>query len=152
VISTQTPVMNLETYVQNVISDLYDDPEGLITYGQILGLVTYDKSDISLGKSLDQRVEDSFHLIDFLTEQGDFVAAQYWCDDSNCPGYKALVGGNTELRALVDAALKSEGERHPSLLSDFNLMRTDRHESPRKPNEQIVQLFQFLSAGSHTLN
>jgi hypothetical protein len=44
--------MNLETYVGNVISDLYDDPERLIIYGKILGLVTYDHSDMPLGKSL----------------------------------------------------------------------------------------------------
>jgi hypothetical protein len=144
--------MNLETYVSNVISDLYDDPERLIIYGKILGLVTYDHSDMPLGKSLGQRVEDSFLLIDFLTEQGDFVAARYWCDDLNCWGYRALAGGNVELRSLVNEALKSEGERHLSLHSDLNLMRTNRRESARKPTEQVVQLFQFVSAGSHTLN
>ena len=144
--------MNLETYVQNVISDFYLLPDGLILYGGILSLVTYDAFDMPLGKSLDQRVDDSFRLIDFLTEQGDFVAAQYCCDDSNRWADRALTGGNIELRALVDAALKSEGERHLSLLCDFSLMRTDRREPPRKPTEQIVQLFQFVSAGSHTLN
>jgi hypothetical protein len=145
-------MMNLETYVQNVISDLYNDPEGLIIYGQILSLVTYDQSDMPLGKSLDQRVDDSFRLIEFLTGQGDFVAAQYWCDGSNNWSYKALSGGNFELRSLVNEALKSEGERHLSLHSDLNLMRTNRRESAPKPTEQIVQLFQFVSAGSHTLN
>lgn len=144
--------MNLETYVQNVISDLYNDPEGLIIYGQILSLVTYDQSDMPLGKSLDQRVDDSFRLIEFLTGQGDFVAAQYWCDGSNNWSYKALSGGNFELRSLVNEALKSEGERHLSLHSDLNLMRTNRRETARKPTEEIVQLFQFVSAGSHTLN
>lgn len=132
--------MTLENYVRDVISDLYCDPEGLIFFSQLMGLVTYDCFDKPFGKSLDERVNDTFKLIDFLTEAGDFVPYRYWFNGDGQWGYKPLENGTRELRVLVDRALKCGGERDQSLISEYLLKRVQESE-PRAPSTRIISLF-----------
>ncbi len=137
--------MTLENYVHDVISDLYNDPEGMLFYSQLMGLVTYDCCDKPFGKSLDERVNDTFGLIDFLTETGDFVPYQYWSDAPDKWGYKPLENGTQELRMLVNDALKRGGERDQSLLSNYLLKKFREGTEPRKPDLRVIKLFKSKS-------
>jgi hypothetical protein len=145
--------MNLEEYVNNLIADLYLEGDiGAILYGGILSLVTYDEFDMSLGKSLEQRVNDSFQLIHFLVETGDFAPCRYCFTEPDRWDYEFLNYGVIELRSLVDVSLKTGGERDLALLSDFGLRKTRQGGNPPKASQRILELFKFVGAGTNTVN
>jgi hypothetical protein len=145
--------MNLETYVNNLIAGLYlEGDRGALLYGDLLSLVTYDEFDMSLGKSLEQRVNDSFQLIHFLIETGDFAPCKFCFTEPDRWDYEFLNSGLVELRSLVDVSLKTGGERDPALLSDFGLRKTRRGGNPPKASQSILELFKFVGAGTNTVN
>lgn len=51
-------------YVNDLLQYLYDEGErDLISFSQILGMVSYGEEDEFLGKSNDQRIEDALSVV-----------------------------------------------------------------------------------------
>ncbi len=134
--------MNLEIYTQHVVDDIYAIGEfDVMTFSAILGLVTYGQFGETLGKSLDQRIEDSCQLISFLINDGDFVLCRYVEVSAGELGFKSI---NCNLLALQQEILKvfadsAEGNR--ALLLDFGLSKVKKGNLAPKVGVELISLF-----------
>lgn len=61
------------SYAVDMMSYLYDEGDrDFILFGEILGMVSYDRDDQPFSKSDERRMFDALKLVDFLVQLGDF--------------------------------------------------------------------------------
>lgn len=64
-------------YAIDMLDYLYEEGDrDLIFFGQILGVVSYDRNDRLFDKTPERRIADAIKLVDYLISSGDFKAGQ----------------------------------------------------------------------------
>lgn len=132
-----------KAYVNDLIDYFYEEGNrDLISFGQLIGIVSYDKNDISFGKTSIQRLEDALLLARFLVSTGDFECVSYRQNPDLTFEISPVIGGIEGLDCLAHKKLELGGIDDLELVSGFWLRKLSDDKISAAINSCVYDIFQ----------
>ena len=129
-------------YVNDLIDYLYEEGnKDLISFGQLLGIVTYDQNDDSFGKKPIQRLEDALLLASFLVNSGDFDCVVYTKNPDSTFCLSSIADGVQGLAFLTRKRFELGGIDDLELVSGFWLRKLSFGNKRPTIGEDIYFIF-----------
>ena len=136
-------IMIDRAYVNDLIDYFYEEGNrDLISFGQLIGIVTYDQDDISFGKTSIQRLEDALLLARFLVGTGDFECVVYRQNPDSTFYISPVIGGIEGLDFLTHKKLELGGIDDLELVSGFWLKKLSDNKINTAINSCVYDVFQ----------
>ena len=114
-----------------------------ISFGQILGAVTYGAADDDLGKTEAQRLKDAFSLVEFLNGTGDFDFGELSPLETEGTGFRPFQGGVGEFIERINELVLKNGLSDADVLLQFWLNQTHPGKSAPIVDEKIARALGF---------
>jgi hypothetical protein len=134
--------MTNSQYAFDMLDYLYEEGDrDLIFFGQILGMVSYDRNDNLVDKSPEKRIADAIKLVEYLISDGGFEAGQTVKRQDGTFVYDLYQGGLREFCMHVNEMYAQYGIDGVDLNSAIWLKKSQpgRPESTVPP--EIIELF-----------
>lgn len=114
-----------------------------ISFGQLLGAVTYGAADEDLGKTEAQRLKDAFSLVEFLNGTGDFDFGELSPSETEGTGFRPCQGGVGEFVERINESEFKNGLSDADVLLQFWLDKTHLGKSAPIVDEKIARALGF---------